>query len=103
MPHRPFDLTLFSFTSTIQLPNALNQRRKKKEKMSKEALYEPVPSSRLQVFSTPIKSATDDHQGHDGEYNNSIDHDRYAPDHRRHPDNYPQLQRVCDTVNWREV
>ena len=62
--------------------------------MSKEALYEPVPSSRLKVFSTPIKSAQD-HHSHDDEENHSIDDGRYAPDHRRHPDNYPQLQRVC--------
>ncbi|XWW93064.1 hypothetical protein V2A60_000992 [Cordyceps javanica] len=60
--------------------------------MSKEALYEPVPSSRLKVFSTPIKSAQD-HHSHDDEENHSIDDGRYAPDHRRHPDNYPQLQR----------
>ncbi|KAJ3493105.1 hypothetical protein NLG97_g4953 [Lecanicillium saksenae] len=59
--------------------------------MSKEALYEPVPSSRLKVFSTPIKSADDHHPEEDE--SNSIDNDRYAPDHRRHPDNYPQLQR----------
>ncbi len=64
--------------------------------MSKEALYEPVPSSRLKVFSTPIKSEGDDHS-HEAEESNSIDDGRYAPDHRRHPDNYPRLQRVCDT------
>ncbi|KAJ6783852.1 hypothetical protein PWT90_05480 [Aphanocladium album] len=60
--------------------------------MSKEALYEPVPSSRLKVFSTPIKSA-DDRHNHEEHESNSVDNDRYAPDHRRHPDNYPQLQR----------
>ncbi|OAR03068.1 hypothetical protein LLEC1_05277 [Akanthomyces lecanii] len=60
--------------------------------MSKEALYEPVPSSRLKVFSTPIKSEADDHS-HEYEESNSIDDGRYAPDHRRHPDNYPRLQR----------
>lgn len=63
--------------------------------MSKEALYEPVPSSRLKVFSTPIKSEGEDHIREDEE-TNTIDDGRYAPDHRRHPDNYPRLQRVCD-------
>lgn len=58
--------------------------------MSKEALYEPVPSSGLKVFSSPIKSANADH-GHD---EGSAKDSTYAPDHRRHPDNYPQLQRV---------
>ncbi|OAA64965.1 hypothetical protein ISF_04375 [Cordyceps fumosorosea ARSEF 2679] len=62
--------------------------------MSKEALYEPVPSTRLKVFSTPIKSEADDHHNHyEDEEGHSIDDGRYAPDHRRHPDNYPQLQR----------
>ncbi|KAM3514788.1 hypothetical protein MY11210_001629 [Beauveria gryllotalpidicola] len=62
--------------------------------MSKEARYEPVPSSRLKVFSTPIKQAGHDHHHQeDDESHNSIDDGRYAPDHRRHPDNYPQLQR----------
>ncbi|OAA42927.1 hypothetical protein BBO_04842 [Beauveria brongniartii RCEF 3172] len=61
--------------------------------MSKEALYEPVPSSRLKVFSTPIKQAGHDNHHHQDDESHSIDDGRYAPDHRRHPDNYPRLQR----------
>ncbi|KAM3482170.1 hypothetical protein MY5147_000289 [Beauveria neobassiana] len=64
--------------------------------MSKEALYEPVPSSRLKVFSTPIKQAGHNHHNHhpqDDDESHGIDDGRYAPNHRRHPDNYPRLQR----------
>ncbi|KAK8150958.1 hypothetical protein G3M48_002848 [Beauveria asiatica] len=62
--------------------------------MSKEALYEPVPSSRLKVFSTPIKQAGHNHHHHhQDDESHSVDDGRYAPDHRRHPDNYPRLQR----------
>ncbi|KAF1738861.1 hypothetical protein CRV24_000790 [Beauveria bassiana] len=64
--------------------------------MSKEALYEPVPSSsRLKVFSTPIQQAGHNHHNHHPQDDEShgIDDGRYAPNHRRHPDNYPRLQR----------
>ncbi|ATY63539.1 hypothetical protein A9K55_008011 [Cordyceps militaris] len=62
--------------------------------MSKEALYEPVSSTRLHVFSTPIVPAEDSNNTRDEEESHSIDNGRqYAPDHRRHPDNFPRLQR----------
>ncbi|KAM3532035.1 hypothetical protein NHJ13051_000411 [Beauveria bassiana] len=65
--------------------------------MSKEALYEPVPSSsRLKVFSTPIQQAGHNHHNHhhhQDDESHGIDDGRYAPNHRRHPDNYPRLQR----------
>ncbi|KAM3546840.1 hypothetical protein ARSEF1564_000153 [Beauveria bassiana] len=65
--------------------------------MSKEALYEPVPSSsRLKVFSTPIQQAGHNHHNHhdhQDDDSHGIDDGRYAPNHRRHPDNYPRLQR----------
>ncbi|KAM3556132.1 hypothetical protein MY1884_005232 [Beauveria asiatica] len=62
--------------------------------MSKEALYEPVPSSRLKVFSTPIEQAGHNHHHHhQDDESHSVDDGRYAPDHRRHPENFPRLQR----------
>lgn len=68
--------------------------------MSKGALYEPVPSSGLKVFSSPLKSANV-HHGHEDE-GNSVKDSSYAPDHRRHPDNFPQLQRVGENADWLE-
>lgn len=68
--------------------------------MSKEALYEPVPpASGLKVFSSPLKSAESNEHNDMEEESSALDYDRYPTEHRRHPDNYPQLQRVRQKEN----